>query len=164
MKIAKQTEHGLVINDHIELFPDTSFPSTGPTDSFLEEIGMYRVSSHKQHDVLINKLVETEPYIENGVVYDVTVELLTPDDLERRQQIHDITPRQIRHALNRKGWRGMVESAVSQGSQDLKDWWEFSTIYERNHPLVDSMGQNLGLSSQDIDDLWILASTLQGKS
>jgi hypothetical protein len=74
--------------------------------------------------------------------------------------IAPISPRQIRMALSRAGLRTAVEYAVSGGDQDLKDWWEFSTSFERLNPQVIAMGTALGQSTQDLDDLWTLGATL----
>jgi hypothetical protein len=74
--------------------------------------------------------------------------------------IAPVSPRQIRQALTRAGLRASVESAVAAGDQDLKDWWEFSTTFERLNPQVTAMGAALGVSDAQLDDLWTLASTL----
>ena len=71
-----------------------------------------------------------------------------------------ITPRQIRQALTRLNLRSAVEAAVAAGDQDLKDWWEFSSTYERNHMQVIAMGAALNKSAEELDALWTLASTL----
>lgn len=70
------------------------------------------------------------------------------------------TPRQIRQALSRLGLREAVEAAVEASDQDTKDWWEFSTTFERNRPQVLMMAIALGKTSKDLDDLWLLASSL----
>ena len=74
--------------------------------------------------------------------------------------IAPVSPRQIRQALTRAGLRTAVETAVAAGDQDLKDWWEFSTTFERLNPQVTAMGAALGVSDTQLDDLWTLASTL----
>lgn len=76
-----------------------------------------------------------------------------------------VSPRQIRQALNRVPFgagtlRQAVEAAVAGGDQDTRDWWEFATEFERQHPKVVAMGQGLGVSAADMDDLWILAGSL----
>jgi hypothetical protein len=71
-----------------------------------------------------------------------------------------VSPRQIRMALTRSGLRQAVESAVAAGDQDLKDWWEFSTTVERDNAQVIAMASALGLSSEQIDQLWIQAASL----
>jgi len=75
-------------------------------------------------------------------------------------QVPALSPRQIRQALTRVGLRAQVEATVAAGSQDLKDWWEFATQFERNHPLVVAMGQQLGQTPQTLDDVWALGKTL----
>ena len=74
--------------------------------------------------------------------------------------IADVTPRQIRMALTRAGLRAQVEAAVAAGDQDLKDWYEFSTTFQRAQPLVAQMGTALGQTSAQLDALWQLAATL----
>ncbi len=71
-----------------------------------------------------------------------------------------VSPRQIRQALTAVGLRAGVESAVAAGTQDLKDWWEFATAFEENHPMVVAMGQQLGQTSEQIHQLFQLASSL----
>ena len=74
--------------------------------------------------------------------------------------IPSVSPRQIRQALTATGLRDQVEYAVSQGTQDLKDWYEYSTEFERDNAQVTAMGQALGVSDAQLDDLWALAATL----
>ena len=71
-----------------------------------------------------------------------------------------VTPRQIRQALTRAGLRDAVEYAVSQSSQDVKDWWEYATAFERHNPQVVAMVATLGVSDSQVDDLWRLADSL----
>lgn len=78
-----------------------------------------------------------------------------------RAAIKPINATQIRIALNQTGLRSMVEAAISGGSQDLKDWWEFSTNLYRDHPLVVQMIAELGLPPEQVDDLWRLAATIE---
>ena len=71
-----------------------------------------------------------------------------------------VSPRQIRQALNRAGLRAAVEYAVSVSDQDTKDWWEYATVFERNNPQVAGMATALGVSDSQLDDLWRLADSL----
>jgi hypothetical protein len=74
--------------------------------------------------------------------------------------IAGITPRQIRMALTRAGLRVAVEAVVAAGDQDIKDWYEFSTTFERNNTQVEAMAVALSVSSEDLDGLWALGATL----
>lgn len=74
--------------------------------------------------------------------------------------VSPISPRQIRQALTRAGLRTAVEAAVAAGNQDLKDWYEFSTVFERLNPQVVAMGEALSVSSASLDELWALGASL----
>ena len=71
-----------------------------------------------------------------------------------------ISPRQLRQALSRVGLRDAVESAVAVSDQDTKDWYEWATVFERNHPRVIGMGVALGQSYSQLDELFILGGSL----
>jgi len=77
-----------------------------------------------------------------------------------RAAIPTVSPRQIRQALTIVGLRASVEAAVAASDQDTKDWWEFATVFERNHVKVVAMIAALGVSEQQADDLWLLAASL----
>ena len=75
-------------------------------------------------------------------------------------KVSTISPRQIRQVLTAAGLRAQVEAAISSGDQDLKDWWMFSTAFEREHPVLVSMAQALGLSPEQVEDLFKQASII----
>jgi hypothetical protein len=77
-----------------------------------------------------------------------------------KQYTDSITPRQVRLQLTAIGLRKAVEDYVSASSQDVKDWWEFSTSIERNSPLLISVAIQLGLSSEQLDQFFTDASKL----
>lgn len=74
MNIAKIDNGNITVGDYRELFPSTSFPITGPDDNFYTENGCLKVSMFKEHDRATQMLVGCGPYVENGVVYTVTVQ------------------------------------------------------------------------------------------
>lgn len=80
-------------------------------------------------------------------IYEASLVLPVPDS---------ISPRQIRMALTRAGLRDAVEHAVSVGDQDIRDWWGYSTVFERTNPQVLAMSTALGVSEAQVDDLWRL--------
>lgn len=71
-----------------------------------------------------------------------------------------VSPRQIRQALTAAGLRTQIEMAISSADQDTKDWWEFATSFERAHPMVIAMATGLGVSTAELDELFILAGSL----
>ena len=74
-------ENGVVaaIGDYRALFPNTSFPSSGPDQEFLESVNALRVNLWKPHDWLTEELAPCTPYVEDGWVYRVVVQALTPE-------------------------------------------------------------------------------------
>jgi len=71
-----------------------------------------------------------------------------------------ISPRQFRQALTASGLRSAIESAIAGSDQDTKDWYEFSTSFERHHPVVVAMVASLGYTEQQADAVWTLGASL----
>lgn len=81
MNIAKLENGTITVGHYRDLFPNTSFPVSGPNDDFFTENSCLKVSIFKEHDRATQMLVGCEPYVENGMVY--TVEVATrPDPVE----------------------------------------------------------------------------------
>lgn len=79
--------------------------------------------------------------------------------------IPDVTPRQIRQALILKGVSmDSIDAALSSMPEPVQSLaraeWEYSIAFQRNRPLVAQVGQMLGWSSNQLDDLWHFAGTL----
>jgi hypothetical protein len=55
-----------------EIFSNTSFSASGPSDEFLAENGAKKVTVFKAHDRATQKLVSVDPYEEDGIVYTVS--------------------------------------------------------------------------------------------
>lgn len=71
--IAKEENSEYIVADCCEMFPNTSFPDTGPTEEWLQENGCYPVSVYKDYDPETQVLVPCTPYLENGIVFTVNV-------------------------------------------------------------------------------------------
>lgn len=85
MLIAKvQDSQVLEVADYRAMFPNTSFPPSGPTESFMVENGLLGVTVWKPHDHEAEKLVPAAPYIEDGQVFTVDVAPLTDEELQAR--------------------------------------------------------------------------------
>lgn len=72
-----------------------------------------------------------------------------------------VTPRQIRWALNAAGLRGTVEGAIAGADQNTKDAWEFSNEVRRDNPLLNGLAAALGMSTEQLDDLFRLAASFE---
>jgi nucleotide-binding universal stress UspA family protein len=73
-----------------------------------------------------------------------------------------ITPLQIRLVLSAQGLRDDAEAivAATETPQSIKDSWEYATIVERNNADLLAMAAILGLTDDQIDDLFIQAVSL----
>lgn len=71
-----------------------------------------------------------------------------------------VSMRQARLALLQVGIITDVEAAIAQGSQADQITWEYATEVSRGDSLVSNMAAGLGLSSSQLDSLFLLASTL----
>ena len=82
MLIAKIENNKSIVGDYKNLFPNVSFPDSGPDDSFLAENNCLRVDSFISHDRNTQKLVSTEPYIVGNKVLIVKVENKTQEEID----------------------------------------------------------------------------------
>lgn len=153
----------LEVGHYKKLFPLTSFPSTGPDDSFMEANNALGVTIWKPHDKATQKLVSCEPYIEDNQVFTVTVEDKTPEELENEKivsRVKSVTMRQARLALLQLELLDDVEAAIQQAEKAIQIEWEYATVVERVHPLIEQIATQLELDEDTLDELFTLASTL----
>lgn len=83
----------------------------------------------------------------------------------RRENTQSVSPRQIRLALLQMGISmSTIDSALASLSEPTKSQaiveWNHASYFERNWPLVSAVAAILGWTDSQLDDLWILASTL----
>jgi len=72
----------------------------------------------------------------------------------------EVTPLQIRRALRQLGLYDSVAAYIETQSDDVKDAWEYAITIYRNDSMIISAGEALGVTDDEIDDLFRLASTL----
>ena len=85
MYYAKQTDAGFQITVLAVLFPDTSFPDTGPDTAWLADSGVYPVEEHLYFDANAFKRNGIEPTLRDGVVYTADLVALTDEDKAQRE-------------------------------------------------------------------------------
>ena len=79
--------------------------------------------------------------------------------------VADISPRQIRLALLSLGTtEAMVDAAIAGLESPVKEQamiaWKYSTTFVRRVPIIEAIGTLLGLSSDQLDQIWALAGGL----
>jgi hypothetical protein len=98
-----------------EMFPNVSFPSEGPTSSFLEMHNSYKVNAFKEHDRSTQKLVTVQPYIENGWAYTIKVENKTEQELVNERASSAAKKRAERDLLLKlSDWTQLADAPVDK--------------------------------------------------
>lgn len=72
-----------------------------------------------------------------------------------------ITPLQGRLSLKRAGLLEAVESAIVTANGETQIWWEYATIWHRNHSLLNALAASLGLTSEQVDELFVVAGAIE---
>lgn len=85
MYYAKQTDDGFQITVLKVLFPNTSFPDTGPDAAWLAESGVYPVEEHLYFDANAFKRNGITPTLRDGTVYTAELVALTDEDKAQRE-------------------------------------------------------------------------------
>lgn len=128
MLVAKVVDGQVLdIADYTSMFPDTSFASSGPNPSFMQENDLMPVSVWVPYDQATEKLVATTPYIQDGMVYTVKAEPLTPEELQQRTEAQAAQVRKQRDVLLYQcDWTQLPDAPVDSAAwavyrQELRD-------------------------------------------
>lgn len=89
--------------------------------------------------------VYTPPYVEPPVPRPIT----------------QVTPVQGRIALLNAGLLDQAQAAVNSAGGSVAIWWDYATTWERSHPLLTTLGAGLGLTPDQIDQLFLAASQIK---
>lgn len=82
MQIALINNNEIIkVGDYREMLPHISFPQNGPDLSMLADMGWVPVTAFRNFDRNIEKIVGSEPYLEDGKVFIVRVVQLTPEEI-----------------------------------------------------------------------------------
>ncbi len=71
-----------------------------------------------------------------------------------------ISPRQARLALLAAGLLDAAEAAVNQAGPVAKIYWEYAVEWRRDEPVLIQLAAALGLTPEQLDDLFRQAATL----
>lgn len=122
-----------------------------------------------EHDAATHKALETEPVEEGGQWHQAwSIVPLTPQEIEAARMARvpaSVTRRQAKQALAINGLLANVQLAIdaipdaTQKAMMQIEWYD-SQAFERHRPSLIAICTALGLSSDGIDDLFLLAETL----
>jgi hypothetical protein len=71
-----------------------------------------------------------------------------------------LTMRQTRLALLQNNLLSSVEQNISTMPKNVQIEWEYATTVEKENVLVATLATSLGLTSSQVDDLFVLGATL----
>ena len=89
----------ITVGDYRELFSNTSFNSSGPSDEFLTANNAKKVNAFKAHDSLTQKLVSCTAYDDGSFVSVVQVESLSAEEIQAAKDSAMAQLRATRNAL-----------------------------------------------------------------
>jgi len=110
--------------------------------------------------------------VESGIFSIIDPPETEPDlpdsepELTEPNPMPPITARQLRLCLVLNGFSlDLVESAINSIEDETEREvarieWEYATVFERSHPLIEQIGTSLGLTTEQIDAMWQEAITL----
>jgi hypothetical protein len=104
--------------DHYKnIFPNTSFPVSGPSDEFLLECGAYKVEYFVEHDQKTQKLVPCDPIVKDGVAYIVQVASKTAEDIaiDTANQSDSVRTERDR-LLKESDWTQILDAPVDRNA------------------------------------------------
>jgi len=149
-----------------ERLPNTSMRENWPGGE-IEGITYAQVEPAPQpnHDPATQNLVEGTPALVAGVwTQQWTITDASPAEiaerLEARRAAMSCTPRQARLALAFAGMLQAVEAWVAEQGEATRIEWEYASEIRRTVGLVTSAATELGMTEEQIDDLFAYAVNL----
>ena len=110
----------LIIKDHTEWFPNTSFGDRGPAFDWIAEQGYYIITVWKPHNYNTEKLVSAAPHLYDGMCCIVDVEPLTAEELQSRIDTQWSAIRSARNELLKDSdWTQLSDSPVDKAAWAL---------------------------------------------
>lgn len=73
----------------------------------------------------------------------------------------EVGPLQFRRALRQVGLKNMIDAAISVQSDEIRESWEYATVFKRNDPLLLGLASQLGISQSVVDEVFWIASEIE---
>ncbi|MBO1078099.1 hypothetical protein [Roseomonas haemaphysalidis] len=72
--------------------------------------------------------------------------------------VPDLTPLQLRQGLLGAGMLDEVETLIAAGAVELRLAYNHASIFERHHPMIEALADQIGLSDAAVDHLFRAAA------
>ena len=166
MYINKVTNELIEDNNVVLMFANVSFPNGVLDESFLAKQNIVKVEYEAQPGIDdFTQKVEQDKLatLENGV-YIIKYRVLPKTEVEiteyRKSQVpKSITPLQTKLQLLKLGLLDEVEVLVT-GDRTAQLYWEYASVVERDNAVLLLMANSIGLTSEQVDEMFIEASKL----
>lgn len=166
MYINKATNELIEDNNVVLMFANVSFPNGVLDESFLAERNIVKVEYEARPviDDFTQKVEQDElATLENGR-YIIKYRVLPKTESEiieyKKSQVpQSITPLQAKLQLLKLGLLDEVEALVT-GDRTAQLYWEYASIIKRDNAVLLLMANSLGLTSEQVDEMFIEASKL----
>ena len=152
MQIAKIKDNKVeAIGEHRALFPNTSFPASGPPADWMTQNSVLPVTVFRPYNGLTEKSTSVDPYIEDGVVYLHKIEALDDSQKAAAQTAKDnATAEKAREERNRRltetDWMANSDVTMTDAwktyRQALRDITKHSNWPNLKVPDIGGAGEN----------------------
>jgi len=117
-----------------------------------ENIGYYVGDKISPNDIdVIERPDEFHEYINSEWVFN---------EILKRASIPTLSKWDVRKILTKVGLRAAVEAFIATSTQENKDAWECAADYERLDPVLAAAALALGISDDQLDQMWALKGTV----
>lgn len=166
MYINRITNELIEDGEVVLMFANVSFPNGVLDESFLAKQNIVKVE-YEARPVIddFTQKVEQDKLatLENGV-YIIKYRVLPKTEVEiveyRKSQVpQSITPLQAKLQLLKLGLLDEVEALVT-GDRTAQLYWEYTSVFERDNAVLLLMAEQLGLTSEQVDEMFMEASKL----
>ena len=139
------------IGEYRDLFPNVSFPKSGPPADWMKQNSVMVVDVNRSYDGSTQKSTRVDPYIEDNVVYLHKIESLTDSEKTAAQtEANNQTAARNREERNRKleetDWMALTDVTMSEEwktyRQALRDITKHENWPDLRVPDMDGSGEN----------------------
>jgi hypothetical protein len=109
------------------------------------------ITLHLSSELTIDQKLQAEEAIALTPEFNSIPQIVSPRQMRIALIISGISPQDIESAL---------DTLPEPNRSIAKTTWEYSVEFQRNNPILISLAPMLGLTEQQVDDLFTLASTL----
>tara|TARA_B100001989_G_scaffold128376_1_gene90707 strand:- start:1209 stop:1688 length:480 start_codon:yes stop_codon:yes gene_type:complete len=152
MQIAKIKDNAVEkIGEHTDLFPNVSFPASGPTSDWMTENSVMLVTMSRSYNRMTQKSTSVDPYIEDNIVYLHKIESLTDSEKTAVEtEVNNQTAARNREERNRRlaetDWMACSDVTMSEEwktyRQALRDITKHENWPNLKVPDMDGSGEN----------------------